>query len=191
MQKTYILIFLLLSIPIPSLCDEINDWLFYDVKTQTTTEITLPEDVTTNPISAPNNLIEITGTANKYQKPAVTLMFSQSEKETPGIRKDYLCSGALVGQNIVLTAAHCTMDKKKMFVDNIEIFAPGVTDLPHAQSTKIIIPKQYETGIIVDSKEYKEYDYAFILLDTPLGERLGYFGTKRYFIPRLLHKKIQ
>ncbi|MBO4706995.1 MAG: trypsin-like serine protease [Elusimicrobiaceae bacterium] len=186
MKRIYILIFALLFMPLAAYCNGEEEWIVYDVQKQQTAEMTLPE------YSPPpsDERVEITGTADENQKPALTLIFFWAKDKDSEMQKGNYCSGALVGKNLVLTAAHCAMDDKGFFTNDVEILAPGVSSLPHAQSTKVIVPKKYK----VCSKVYSEchkYDYAFIILNTPLGEKLGYFGTKIYSRRELLHKKIQ
>lgn len=186
MKKIYILIFTLLFIPLAAYSNEAEEWLVYDLQKQETSEIILPED--TPP--PPDKRIEITGTADENQKPAVTLVFLWPEDEKTGMQEGNYCSGALVGKNIVLTAAHCAINGRGLFTDDVEILTPGTSQLNYTQSTKVIVPKKYRTCSKIFTECHK-FDYAFIILDTPLGDQIGYFGTKIHSRNELLHQKIQ
>lgn len=186
MKRIYILIFTVLFILPSAYCSEAEEWLIYNLHKKETTEISSPKDT----LPPPDSRVEITGTANKNQKPSVTLIFLWPEDKKTGMQEGNYCSGVLVGKNIVLTAAHCALNEEGVFTDDIQILAPGVPSQPTIQSNKIIIPKKYK-NCIKFSTECHKFDYAFILLDIPLGDKIGYLGTKRYPIGKLLHKEIQ
>ncbi len=185
-KKIYTLIFILLFIPLAAYCTNADGWLVYDVQKQQIGDLSLPKKT----FPPPDSRIEITGTADKNQKHALTLIFLWPENEKTEMQEGNYCSGALVGKNIVLTAAHCAMNDKGLLANDIEILAPGVSSLPHAQSIKIIIPKRYKVCNKLLGDCHK-FDYAFIILDTPLGNEIGYYGTKIYSRRKLLHKEIQ
>ena len=178
MKKIYVIIFSLIFIPLTAYCNNTDEWLTYDM--QETPQMDLSEDIPSMPvIIGPDDRIEITGIANKYQKPAVTLMIFFSEGEV-------YCSGALVGKNIVLTAAHCLISNGNLPSGAI-IYANGVPERPTAVATRFLISEKYK----YNDPNHDRYDYAFILLDSPLGNQVGYFGLKKHSVLRLLKKKIQ
>ncbi len=186
MKKIYTIIFIILFIPLAAYCNNADRWLVYDVQKQQIEDLSLPKKT----FPPPDSRIEITGTANKDQMPALTLIFLWPEDKKTGMQEGNYCSGALVGKNIVLTAAHCAMNDKGLLANDIEILAPGVSSLPHAKSIKIIIPQRYKVCNKLLGDCHK-FDYAFIILDTSLGNETGYYGTKIYSPSKLLHKEIQ
>ncbi len=186
MKKIYSLLFILVFVPLATHSQNVLDdeWMVYNTQTQQTSEITVPANTTaeTN-IVGPDDRIEITGKANDHQKPAIVLEMGDGSQ----------CSGALVGRNIVLTAAHCVLDEDGEFVTRVKVLAPGVRSASQAQGIEILVSKKF-------AKYYdgnygnpivQMHDYAFVILNTPLGDELGYFGVKRYFLLQLVNKQIQ
>ena len=103
------------------------------------------------------------------------------------------CSGAMVGPNVVLTAAHCLVQNGK-YKKDIEVFAVAAdksesTPSLSAKSIELYIPKEY----IELSRESldslaREYDYGVVVLDKPIGLETGWFKLNAKSNPRL--KKI-
>ena len=96
-------------------------------------------------------------------------------------------TGFLVGQNIVLTAAHCAYHKGNTIKSLT--FIPGLNGSvkPYGEYTvtKVHVPKLYKNEIEIQTgNEYtpimQKYDYAVLELDRNAGVTLGYFGLGGY-----------
>ncbi|MBO4707050.1 MAG: trypsin-like serine protease [Elusimicrobiaceae bacterium] len=114
--------------------------------------------------------------AQDLEKAVVILGRSSHNKIHP------ICSGAMVGPNLVLTAAHCLVENRK-YKNNIEVFAV-VADksdnepLLSAKSIELYVPKEYiELSHNPDSTSDK-YDYGVIVLDKPIALKTGWFRLK-------------
>lgn len=88
------------------------------------------------------------------------------------------CTGSLVADNIVLTAAHCLYSKRlqRMVPANMVHFLAGYAHGDYAAQSKIIA---YETGIKFDGKAGANtanmpHDWALLILQEPLGITLGH-----------------
>lgn len=66
--------------------------------------------------------IEITGEATVHDKAVVVLEITRGQKTS-------LCSGSMVGSNLVLTAGHCLI-KKGMLADEVAVYAVGLKPVP-------------------------------------------------------------
>lgn len=85
----------------------------------------------------------------------------------------YAGSGALIGENIILTAAHNVYDSAMGAAHTITV-APGQADydvLPFGEYTvsKVFFPEAYKTNHATDN------DYACLVIDEPIGRKVGYF----------------
>lgn len=92
------------------------------------------------------------------------------------------CTGTLIGDRYVLTAAHCVFRlDKKSWVHNLKFF-PGKTgenSIPFdpVDWDRVYIPKAYfEYSAPVKTFEAYAVDYAVIVLKEKVGERLGWLG---------------
>ena len=93
------------------------------------------------------------------------------------------CSGAMVGNYTVLTAAHCVLQNPNFNMGKlhdpkgIHAFAGGSQSELQATATNIFIPE--EVRHVSWGKEFAKHDYAIIVLDKPLGQETGYFGVQK------------
>lgn len=113
----------------PLFAQEGNTWEIYDTQTQKTTSVDIT-GLQRASIVGKDNRKNITGKAADFEKAAVVLEM----KSRAGTS---LCSGAMIGPNIVLTAAHCVTSSGKYF-PQIKVFATGLgggdTSVPPADS---------------------------------------------------------
>lgn len=165
-------------------------------------------DSQTNKISTVEvdpNLTELKGyipEENRYQAEIVPAQIIAKEDwyQVDGSQSPYnrtvflnlgggLCSGALVGPYAVLTAAHCVIknvdnpdDSKRTIREpsRITAYAGGNKYNIVAKGVKIIVsPRARQLYWGENRNEFSHVDYAMIILDKPLGERVGYFGFKQ------------
>lgn len=83
-------------------------------------------------------------------------------------------SGAMVGRDLVLTAAHCVYDMDLGWSKSINVKPGGVNS--KFDSTNATT---YYASSVYTSGGYESYDYAAIKLDsTRTGQLTGYYGTR-------------
>jgi len=92
----------------------------------------------------------------------------------PGQPRAYAGTGALISENMILTAAHNVYDSKMGAAHTITA-APGQADydiLPYGQFNvrKVFFPEAYKT----DPGTHN--DYACLVIDGNVGAEIGYFG---------------
>lgn len=87
-------------------------------------------------------------------------------------------SGALVGKNLLLTAAHAVYDTSYGFSSKI-IVIPGsnniekpITPFGQTEVNEIYVPKDYYLST------NKSVDYAYVVLNDSIASETGYFGLK-------------
>ena len=82
-----------------------------------------------------------------------------------------ICTGTLIGKNVVVTNAHCVLDEKTKQVTTNKIrFRPNLINgqaLTAAFATKIVLGTN-------DPQRDRANDWAFLVLDRPLGETYGW-----------------
>lgn len=84
---------------------------------------------------------------------------------------DSICTGALVGPDIVLTAAHCTTSAHGSLSEGSFEFIAGLSGDQYLARTKVVarhIPDRW-----LSSPE-DGFDFAFLFLAEPLGEKIGW-----------------
>lgn len=88
------------------------------------------------------------------------------------------CSGTLVANDIVLTAAHCLFSKatQQMVVPGIVHFVAGYSKGDHQGHSKVksyVVGEGYR-GADGPTRENVPHDWALLTLEEPLGENLGF-----------------
>ena len=82
-----------------------------------------------------------------------------------------ICTGSLIGMHLVVTNAHCVLDEKTNQITTTKIrFRPNLIDgeaPAEAFATKVILGTN-------DPQGDRGNDWAFLILDRPLGETYGW-----------------
>jgi protease YdgD len=86
-------------------------------------------------------------------------------------KKLSICTGTLIGRNLVVTNAHCVLDKKTKQITTQKVrFRPNLIDGKSRAEA-------YATKIVPGTKDPQRdwgNDWAFLVLDQPLGETYGW-----------------
>ncbi len=92
------------------------------------------------------------------------------------------CSGALVGPDLVLTAAHCMFggegpggrDEPLQFLAGLS--GPNAVDF--ANVVGIYMPPEYDDRLHSETSDIDGYDWAILTLDQRIGDRLGWLDVE-------------
>ena len=91
----------------------------------------------------------------------------------------YICSGAMVGSDAVLTAAHCVFSRSNQAFFSTVSFAPGQSS---SESPYGVIPWShvtiYASYASSSTSDPNPYDIAVIKLSQPVGLSSGWLGIK-------------
>jgi protease YdgD len=96
----------------------------------------------------------------------------------------YTCTGSLIGRNLVLTNAHCLIDKesgKPVVAKNSKpsvtqlVFKPSLIRNTSIDKARVI---DYQYGTTDPRKSGSADDWAILKLDKPLGDIYGYLGWR-------------
>ena len=204
---------LLISLLLLTLCtnlraQEVDSWVVFDSNGEVVDNVEIPaeeeDDFFDEKLSMPGQLAEdddfdenihlanwgnflngaknITGKGKGFEKAVVTLEF-----KLPQGYYIEMCSGAMVGPDLVLTTAHCFVEAMAYKLP-LRVVAVGMPKTEGrylmANATKYWLPEEYtlafeENGYMEEFHEEgaAQYDYGFIRLDKNIGEQTGYFGV--------------
>ena len=98
------------------------------------------------------------------------------------------CTGVLVGPALVVTAAHCLYDKRKMWyvpVPQVHFVAgfQGDTYTAHTTAKNYIISKSYDE-MAPPSRRMAFHDWAIIQLAEAIGYQTGWLGVRDVFLDK-------
>jgi len=85
----------------------------------------------------------------------------------------HMCTGFLVSANILVTNAHCLYDENKQRTDNKDLAVYFESIHTFYSVKRAEIAQNYHS-------DNMRFDFAFIELDEPAGNRVGWIGTKSF-----------
>jgi protease YdgD len=84
---------------------------------------------------------------------------------------DWTCTGTLIGKSLVVTNAHCVVDEKKQQITTNKIqFRPN---LINGEAPAVAVATRVIPGTTQPNRD-RGNDWAFLVLDRPLGETYGW-----------------
>lgn len=88
------------------------------------------------------------------------------------------CTGSLVGKRIVLTAAHCLFSSTGFRARRVVFqVKTGPETMVATKVVSYYVPKSFDIRKSELFKQQSKYDWAILILEEPLGEKLGYLGV--------------
>jgi protease YdgD len=101
------------------------------------------------------------------------------------------CTGTLIGDNLVLTAAHCLWDKKseRWFRPDGVHFVAGYNQYGfagHSRSVRLAIAREADPARFLETSAFPN-DWAILVLEKPIGKTLGHVDV---LDPRLTERRL-
>jgi V8-like Glu-specific endopeptidase len=94
--------------------------------------------------------------------------------------KEYHCTGTLIGEDVVLTNAHCVINPETRKLSQKIAFLPNVINGKPGSQTDVsqVVNVVYGTDFGGSELENQTNDWALLKLDKPIGLKYGYLGWK-------------